>query len=94
MPEIPKDVLMLLHSMNKTQTQFKVKNIKVGSRVQAFYKDKKVSFNGVVSKVNSDSTFNIEYDDGDKEENVAAHLLEALPPLKEKSRVLALYKVR
>jgi len=45
------------------------KNFKVGDRVEAFYKGEDW-YPGKIIKVNGDGSFNIQYDDGDKEESV------------------------
>ena len=44
--------------------------ISQGQKVEARYKGKAKYYSGVVTKVNRDGTFNIRYDDGDRESNV------------------------
>lgn len=45
---------------------------KVGDKVDAHWKGGQVWWKGTISKVNADGTYNINFDDGDKESNIPA----------------------
>ena len=49
--------------------------LSVGSKVEARYKGWSTYYSGVISGLQSDGTYNIDYDDGDKETNVAPELI-------------------
>ena len=48
----------------------------IGDRVQAKYKGRNKWYKGKIAKVNHDGTYDVEYDDGDFERNVAAKNVE------------------
>lgn len=50
----------------------------MGHRVEARYKGKLNRYPGVVAKCNPDGTFDIDYDDGEKESNVQRHMIKSL----------------
>ena len=50
--------------------------IVVGTLVKARYKGKERRYPGIVTKVNENGTFSIEYNDGDQEENVQPELVQ------------------
>ncbi|OQR88598.1 hypothetical protein ACHHYP_06727, partial [Achlya hypogyna] len=72
--------------------------LRVGSKVEAKYKGKSKLYPGTIAKVHSNGTYDIDYDDGEKETNVAKELIrgsEGSPPkvrLKIGAKVEAKYK--
>jgi hypothetical protein len=51
----------------------------VGDRVEARFRGRAKYFSGRILKAHADGSFDIEYDDGDKEYNVAAALVRPPP---------------
>jgi hypothetical protein len=47
-----------------------------GSMIKARWKNGRTYYTGYLSKVNSDGSMNIQYDDGDMEQNIAKHLVQ------------------
>jgi hypothetical protein len=63
--------IMLLETEAKAPVTYKV-----GDKVKAQWQGGTVFFNGTIATVNTDGTYNIDYDDGDKESNVPASKIE------------------
>ncbi|KUF93048.1 hypothetical protein AM588_10009062 [Phytophthora nicotianae] len=64
----------------------KLEKFAVGDKVKARYKNGSKLFSGKISRVRSDGTYDIKYDDGDVETRVARDLIE--PNSEEKDEVL------
>ena len=50
-------------------------SLRQGQKVEARYKGKAKYYSGVITRVNRDGTFDIRYDDGDRESGVRKHLI-------------------
>lgn len=57
--------------------------LKEGDNIEARYRGKQRWYKGKVTHVNDDGTFNVRYDDGDKETNVEADMIRRQVPEKE-----------
>ncbi|KAL4168768.1 hypothetical protein KRP22_012161 [Phytophthora ramorum] len=69
----------------------KQKKFKEGDKVEAQYKGKSKFYPGVISRCRLNGTYDIDYDDGEKETGVAAELIRA-KKFKEGDKVEAQYK--
>ena len=49
--------------------------MKVGDRVEARYRGRARAYPGRIARENGDGTYDVEYDNGDKEQGVAADLI-------------------
>ena len=54
--------------------------LREGMKVEARYRGKTRYYPGVIKRVNRDGTFDIDYNDGEKEMFVAAELIRSLEP--------------
>ena len=89
----------LIRSLESTNSKV---DIRLGDKVEALYKGKGTKwFKGKVSRVNSDGTFDIDYDDGDRDFGALASNVRSLesprnsndvPILREGSKVEARYR--
>lgn len=61
----------------------KVDEFSVGAKIEARYFGRKKYFLGVLAAINVDGSCNVDYDDGDKEENVPRNLIRILPKVEE-----------
>ena len=60
----------------------------VGEKVEADYHGKGRHYPGKISHINNDGTFDIDYDDGEKETNVGVNLVRLLAPVSDVRRVV------
>ena len=60
----------------------------LGDRVLAKWKGKAKAYPGTISAVNDDGTYNIDYNDGDKETHVTANLIKVVKPAPTPSKIL------
>ncbi|CAK4675859.1 unnamed protein product, partial [Aphanomyces euteiches] len=68
-------------SDDSTEDEKKSKKLKEGDKIEAQYKGKSKFYPGVISRCRLNGTYDIDYDDGEKETGVSADLIR----LKEKS---------
>jgi hypothetical protein len=54
--------------------------LEVGTRVEADFKSKGKFFGGTISRVRLNGTYDVDYDDGEKEVGVARHLIITVKP--------------
>ena len=60
----------------------------VGDKVEANYHGNGRHYPGKISRVNHDNTYDVDYDDGEKETNVGVNLVRSLAPVSDVRRVV------
>ena len=68
------------HDLAERVRRYETGGISVHSRVQANFEDGGVYFEGAISSVNGNGTFDIKYDDGDEEKQVRRDFIRVLVP--------------